>query len=158
MVYKRDSGLTDILELFLITQPSHMFSQKNVSRAVRQSTASAAPHASPSVTSQPLLSSASLSIVVRSRSHRLFRDTRCPRNGISGNVLRRRGTSFCAARRRSSECPSHLKDKLWNSDWFRRESGILALGAMAEGTRFHAPLIRVPAQIILNLFRLYRCY
>ncbi|KAJ8076623.1 hypothetical protein PM082_001046 [Marasmius tenuissimus] len=26
-----------------------------------------------------------------------------------------------------------LKDKLWSSDWLQRESGILALGAMAEG-------------------------
>ena len=26
-----------------------------------------------------------------------------------------------------------LKDKLWSSDWMQRESGILALGAMAEG-------------------------
>ena len=29
-----------------------------------------------------------------------------------------------------------LKDKLWSSDWLQRESGILALGAMAEGTHF----------------------
>jgi transportin-1 len=28
---------------------------------------------------------------------------------------------------------SHLKDKLWSQDWLQRESGILALGAMAEG-------------------------
>lgn len=27
-----------------------------------------------------------------------------------------------------------LKEKLWSSDWLHRESGILALGAMAEGT------------------------
>ena len=27
-----------------------------------------------------------------------------------------------------------LKDKPWSSDWLQRESGILALGAMAEGT------------------------
>lgn len=27
-----------------------------------------------------------------------------------------------------------LKDKLWSSEWLQRESGILALGAMAEGT------------------------
>ena len=29
-----------------------------------------------------------------------------------------------------------LKDKLWSSDWLQRESGILALGAMAEGSFF----------------------
>lgn len=29
-----------------------------------------------------------------------------------------------------------LKDKLWSTDWLQRESGILALGAMAEGTCF----------------------
>ena len=28
-----------------------------------------------------------------------------------------------------------LKDKLWSSDWLERESGILALGATAEGMR-----------------------
>ena len=27
----------------------------------------------------------------------------------------------------------HLKTKLWSEDWLARESGILALGAMAEG-------------------------
>jgi transportin-1 len=27
----------------------------------------------------------------------------------------------------------HLKDKLWSQDWVQRESGILALGAIAEG-------------------------
>ena len=27
-----------------------------------------------------------------------------------------------------------LKNKLWSEDWLQRESGILALGAMAEGT------------------------
>jgi transportin-1 len=26
-----------------------------------------------------------------------------------------------------------LKEKLWSADWLQRESGILALGAMAEG-------------------------
>lgn len=29
---------------------------------------------------------------------------------------------------------THLKEKLWSQDWLQRESGILALGAMAEGT------------------------
>lgn len=29
-----------------------------------------------------------------------------------------------------------LKDKLWSTDWLQRESGILALGAMAEGWSF----------------------
>jgi transportin-1 len=29
-----------------------------------------------------------------------------------------------------------LKDKLWSQDWLQRESGILALGAMAEGNLF----------------------
>jgi len=29
---------------------------------------------------------------------------------------------------------AHLKEKLWSHDWLQRESGILALGAMAEGT------------------------
>lgn len=34
-----------------------------------------------------------------------------------------------------------LKDKLWSSDWLQRESGILALGAMAEGMcQFHVLL------------------
>ncbi|KAG6836464.1 hypothetical protein H0H93_007792 [Arthromyces matolae] len=28
---------------------------------------------------------------------------------------------------------SPLKEKLWSNDWLQRESGILALGAMAEG-------------------------
>jgi len=28
---------------------------------------------------------------------------------------------------------AHLKEKLWSHDWLQRESGILALGAMAEG-------------------------
>ncbi|KAL9712234.1 hypothetical protein Ac2012v2_005312 [Leucoagaricus gongylophorus] len=28
---------------------------------------------------------------------------------------------------------THLKEKLWSQDWLQRESGILALGAMAEG-------------------------
>ncbi|QRV83941.1 ARM repeat-containing protein [Ceratobasidium sp. AG-Ba] len=27
----------------------------------------------------------------------------------------------------------HLRDRLWSTDWIQRESGILALGAMAEG-------------------------
>lgn len=31
----------------------------------------------------------------------------------------------------------HLKDKLWSSDWLQRESGILTLGAMAEGCMTH---------------------
>lgn len=31
-----------------------------------------------------------------------------------------------------------LKEKLWSQDWLQRESGILALGAMAEGERFEA--------------------
>jgi len=31
-----------------------------------------------------------------------------------------------------------LKEKLWSTDWLQRESGILALGAMAEGLYFDA--------------------
>ena len=31
-----------------------------------------------------------------------------------------------------------LRDKRHKSDWLQQESGILALGAMAEGTRFHS--------------------
>ncbi|CAE6461862.1 unnamed protein product [Rhizoctonia solani] len=30
----------------------------------------------------------------------------------------------------------HLRDRLWSQDWIQRESGILALGAMAEGQSF----------------------
>lgn len=30
-----------------------------------------------------------------------------------------------------------LKTKLWSDDWLQRESGVLALGAMAEGNFFH---------------------
>lgn len=33
------------------------------------------------------------------------------------------------------------KEKLWSSDWLQRESGILALGAMAEGLRFLAVVL-----------------
>ena len=33
-----------------------------------------------------------------------------------------------------------LKDKLWSSDWLQRESGILALGAMAEGLFTDLPI------------------
>ena len=50
-----------------------------------------------------------------------------------------------------------LRDKRRKSDWLQRESGILALGAMAEGTRFYSPFICVPAEIVPSLFRLYRC-
>ena len=31
-----------------------------------------------------------------------------------------------------------LKTKLWSDDWLQRESGILALGAMAEGAWWHS--------------------
>lgn len=31
----------------------------------------------------------------------------------------------------------HLKEKLWSQDWLQRESGILTLGAMAEGCMTH---------------------
>lgn len=31
----------------------------------------------------------------------------------------------------------HLKEKLWSSDWLQRESGVLTLGAMAEGCMTH---------------------
>jgi len=34
-----------------------------------------------------------------------------------------------------------LKEKLWSTDWLQRESGILALGAMAEGLFFHSFLM-----------------
>ena len=36
-----------------------------------------------------------------------------------------------------------LKNKLWSEDWLQRESGILSLGAMAEGTPILS-LIRMP--------------
>ena len=35
----------------------------------------------------------------------------------------------------------HLKTKLWSDDWLQRESGILALGAMAEGELLRACLL-----------------
>jgi transportin-1 len=47
-----------------------------------------------------------------------------------------------------------LKAKLWNDDWLCRESGILALGAMAEG--WIASSLHVP-QFTYTLFRLHRC-
>lgn len=31
----------------------------------------------------------------------------------------------------------HLKEKLWSEDWLQRESGVLTLGAMAEGCMTH---------------------
>lgn len=37
-----------------------------------------------------------------------------------------------------------LKDKLWSNDWLQRESGILALGAMAEGESELTPLKNTP--------------
>lgn len=37
-----------------------------------------------------------------------------------------------------------LKEKLWSQDWLQRESGILALGAMAEGERSSVRLLITP--------------
>lgn len=37
----------------------------------------------------------------------------------------------------------HLRDRLWSTDWIQRESGILALGAMAEGAPRFAPLVQI---------------
>jgi transportin-1 len=36
----------------------------------------------------------------------------------------------------------HLKDKLWSQEWTQRESGILALGAIAEGRELFYCLVR----------------
>lgn len=48
-----------------------------------------------------------------------------------------------------------LKTKLWSEDWLQRESGILALGAMAEG-EFPTESV-VPASFVDKYTRLYRC-
>lgn len=45
-----------------------------------------------------------------------------------------------------------LKEKLWSTDWLKRESAILALGAMAEGW-----IIYLSHRPKLNLNRLHRC-
>ena len=49
-----------------------------------------------------------------------------------------------------------LKDKLWSSQWLERESAILALGAMAEGTfqciiSLIMRLLMLEAQVALRL-------
>jgi hypothetical protein len=41
-----------------------------------------------------------------------------------------------------------LKEKLWSTDWLQRESGILALGAMAEGEQSY-PAVRITLVISL---------
>lgn len=51
-----------------------------------------------------------------------------------------------------------LKTKLWSEDWLQRESGILALGAMAEGAYLRFFLNVLAEALRLYRDRLYRCY
>lgn len=50
-----------------------------------------------------------------------------------------------------------LKEKLWSTDWLQRESGILALGAMAEGA-FHDYGNAFHERSLMIIIRLYRRY
>lgn len=42
-----------------------------------------------------------------------------------------------------------LKEKLWSQDWLQRESGILALGAMAEGTLVLSNIPRLASSLMM---------
>ena len=43
-----------------------------------------------------------------------------------------------------------LKEKLWSTDWLQRESGILALGAMAEGEQSYPSCANNPVYLVVG--------
>lgn len=51
-----------------------------------------------------------------------------------------------------------LKEKLWSGDWLQRESGILALGAMAEGSFPFLLFFSFILFMSTSCFRMHRCH